>query len=128
MVEELRSACGQVTTVAGSEVDDVIHVSENAIRQVSKILSDEPEGTFFRVGVSGGGCSGFQYLFALDDHFYDDDIVVYDGDIKVVSDEVSMPFMKGSTVDYQMSLQASAFVVNNPHVKSQCGCGTSFAV
>ena len=88
---------------------------------------DSPQVTGLRVGVRGGGCSGFQYLLAFDEQ-RDGDTVVTERGIKLLVDNASIPYVQGSTIDYVESLQGAGFQVNNPNVVAACGCGSSFRV
>src|ERR671921_2636622 len=80
-----------------------------------------------RVGVRGGGCSGFQYSLALDEQRDDDQVFDHEG-IKVLVDPASLRYVDGSTVDYTESLMGAGFEVQNPNVVASCGCGSSFRV
>jgi iron-sulfur cluster assembly accessory protein len=80
-----------------------------------------------RVGVRGGGCSGFQYALALDER-RDDDHVFDASGIRVLVDPASLRYVDGSTVDFTESFQGSGFEVTNPNVVASCGCGSSFRV
>jgi iron-sulfur cluster assembly accessory protein len=80
-----------------------------------------------RVGVRGGGCSGFQYQLALDEQREDDQVFEHQG-IRVIVDPASLQYVDGSEVDYTESLMGSGFQVNNPNVVAACGCGSSFRV
>src|SRR5207247_2850742 len=80
-----------------------------------------------RVGVRGGGCSGFQYALALDEPAGDDQVFEVDG-IRVIVDEQSLLYVDGSEVDYTETLMGSGFQVNNPNVVASCGCGSSFRI
>src|ERR671937_530024 len=80
-----------------------------------------------RVGVRGGGCSGFQYQLAFDEQ-RDGDVVFESHGLKLLIDAESLPFVRGSTIDYEESLQGAGFKVNNPNVVAACGCGSSFRV
>jgi iron-sulfur cluster assembly protein len=80
-----------------------------------------------RVGVKGGGCSGFQYALAIDE-LRDEDQVFETGGIRIIVDPASMQYVDGSTVDYTESFQGSGFEVKNPNVVASCGCGSSFRV
>jgi len=81
-----------------------------------------------RLAVTGGGCSGFQYNFALDDAQLDEDIVVEKGGAKVLIDPVSLDFLKGAEIDFVDEMIGAAFRINNPNATSSCGCGTSFSI
>jgi iron-sulfur cluster assembly protein len=80
-----------------------------------------------RVGVRGGGCSGFQYQLAFDEQ-RDGDEVFEDHGLKLLVDGPSLQFVRGSVIDYEESLQGAGFKVNNPNVVAACGCGSSFRV
>jgi iron-sulfur cluster assembly protein len=84
-------------------------------------------GVGLRVGVRGGGCSGFQYALALDEQHEDDQVFEYEG-IRVIVDSASLRYVDGSTVDYTESLMGAGFEVNNPNVVASCGCGSSFRI
>jgi iron-sulfur cluster assembly protein len=80
-----------------------------------------------RVGVRGGGCSGFQYQLAFDEQ-REGDLVYEDHGLKLLVDGESLQFVSGSVIDYQESLQGAGFKVENPNVVAACGCGSSFRV
>ena len=80
-----------------------------------------------RVGVKGGGCSGFQYQLAFDEQ-RDGDIVFEDHGLKLLVDSQSLSYVDGSQIDYVESLQGAGFQVVNPNVVAACGCGSSFRV
>ena len=80
-----------------------------------------------RVGVRGGGCSGFQYQLAFDEQ-RDDDVVFESHGLKLLVDRPSLQYVSGSVIDYVDSLQGAGFQVNNPNVVAACGCGSSFRV
>lgn len=104
-------------------------VTDNAARRISEILAKEQQaGLKLRISVAGGGCSGFQYSFGLDDRDEDGDIAVEQHGAKVVIDGMSLLYMMGCEVDYVEDLTGSYFRVNNPNASSSCGCGNSFAV
>jgi iron-sulfur cluster assembly accessory protein len=105
-----------------------VTVSDRAAKQIAKILGAEPEPMMLRVAVTGGGCSGFQYNFALDDSRTDDDLVIEKGGVTVLVDPMSLDFLKGAEIDYVDDLIGAAFKIHNPNATSSCGCGTSFSV
>jgi iron-sulfur cluster assembly protein len=80
-----------------------------------------------RVGVRGGGCSGFQYALAFDTE-RDGDQVFMDHGLRILVDGPSLPYVKGAVVDYVDTLQGAGFKVDNPNVIAACGCGSSFRV
>jgi iron-sulfur cluster assembly protein len=106
-----------------------ITLTEGAAIKIKELLSGQAgaEDQALRVGVRGGGCSGFQYALALDSA-KEDDHVFEDRGVSVVVDKVSMQFVFGSEVDYIDGLQGAGFQVNNPNVVAACGCGSSFQV
>ena len=81
-----------------------------------------------RVAVEGGGCSGFQYLFDLVDQPQADDLWVERDGAAALVDDVSVPFLAGSEIDFVEELAAAEFRVRNPNAKSSCGCGVSFSI
>jgi iron-sulfur cluster assembly protein len=80
-----------------------------------------------RVGVRGGGCSGFQYQLAFDEQ-REGDVVFEDHGLRILVDGPSLPYVDGSAIDYVDSLQGAGFQVDNPNVVAACGCGSSFRV
>jgi len=104
-------------------------VSENAAKRIKEIIAqDGGADLMLRIAVSGGGCSGFQYGFTLDDTLTPDDEVLERDGARVVIDSVSVQYMKGSQIDFVEDLVGASFQINNPNATSKCGCGTSFAV
>jgi iron-sulfur cluster assembly protein len=88
----------------------------------------EPAATAgLRVGVRGGGCSGFQYMLAFDEQ-RDGDTVIESQGIRLLVDNASAPYVRGATVDFVDGLQGAGFKVDNPNVVAACGCGSSFRV
>lgn len=105
-----------------------IQVTQNAFNQIRKVLNKEPEGTFLRVSVLGGGCSGFQYKFDMDQVALPNDVMIESDNTQVRIDETSLPFLEGSVIDYANELIGASFKVNNPNATASCGCGTSFTI
>lgn len=105
-----------------------VTVSARAAKRIAEILAAEPAPVMLRLAVTGGGCSGFQYNFALDDQRLDDDLVIARDGAVVLIDPVSLDFLKGAEIDFVDDLIGAAFKVNNPNAASSCGCGTSFSV
>ena len=104
-------------------------LSASAARRIAALACAEGrQDVKLRVSVSGGGCSGFQYLFALDDKSEDGDVLVERDGAKVVVDGMSLMYVIGSELDYVEDLTGSYFKVRNPNASSSCGCGTSFAI
>ena len=105
-----------------------VTVSARAARRIAEILRAESASVMLRLAVTGGGCSGFSYNFALDEARMDDDLVVERDGAIVLIDPVSLDFLKGAEIDFSDDLIGAAFKVNNPNAQSSCGCGTSFSV
>jgi iron-sulfur cluster insertion protein len=105
-----------------------VTVSARAAKRIAAILKDEPAPAMLRIAVTGGGCSGFQYNFTIDDTRMDDDLVLERDGATVLIDLVSLDFLKGAEIDFTDDLIGQAFKINNPNATSSCGCGTSFSV
>jgi iron-sulfur cluster insertion protein len=105
-----------------------VTLSDRAARQIAQILMAEPQPTALRLAVTGGGCSGFQYNFALDDAQLDDDLLVEKNGARVLIDPVSLDFLAGAEIDFTDELIGQTFKVNNPNATASCGCGTSFTI
>lgn len=105
-----------------------VTLSDSAAERISEILHDEDDGVMLRVGVSGGGCSGFQYSFDLDSTRNADDLVLEKNGARVLIDETSLEFLDGAVIDYVDDLIGAAFQINNPNASSSCGCGMSFSI
>ena len=110
------------------EAATAVSLSERAARRIARILAREPGGTALRISVSGGGCSGFQYGFDLDQTRAPDDLVVQRDGAVVLIDSVSLPFMGGAEIDFVDDLIGQSFQVRNPNATASCGCGTSFSI
>ena len=100
----------------------------SAAARITKMLADEPDGSFFRVAVLGGGCSGFQYDFSIDVTKQPDDYVFTAHGVEIVIDAMSLELVDTAELDYKQDLMGSYFAVNNPNATASCGCGTSFSV
>jgi len=108
----------------------MITISDKGAEKVHEFLASQQDDISMaglRVGVRGGGCSGFQYQLAFDEQ-RDNDVVFESHGLKLLVDSESLPFVRGSTIDYEESLQGAGFKVNNPNVVAACGCGSSFRV
>jgi iron-sulfur cluster insertion protein len=112
-----------------SATDQAITVGESAAARISQLIQGEGNPRLMlRLSVSGGGCSGFQYGFKLDDAVNADDRIFEKNGVKVVVDETSLGLLAGSEVTYADGLAGSAFSLRNPNATSTCGCGTSFSI
>jgi iron-sulfur cluster assembly accessory protein len=107
-----------------------VTITDKGAEKVREFLSSQQlEGAEagLRVGVRGGGCSGFQYQLAFDE-IRDGDAVFEDRGLRLLVDNSSLPYVDGSVVDYEDSLTGAGFKVENPNVVAACGCGSSFKV
>ena len=108
----------------------MIEITDKGAEKVHEFLGGQQADVSLaglRVGVRGGGCSGFQYQLAFDEQRENDEVFESRG-LKVLVDRESLQFVRGSTIDYEESLQGAGFKVNNPNVVAACGCGSSFRV
>jgi iron-sulfur cluster assembly accessory protein len=109
-------------------MDHPVTVSARAARRIAEILNAESQPAMLRVAVTGGGCSGFQYNFALDEVKADDDLVLERDGAVVLIDSMSLDFLRGAEIDFVDDLIGASFKFNNPNAQSSCGCGTSFSI
>ncbi len=105
-----------------------ITLSPSAAARVAAIAAKQAKPAVLRLSVEGGGCSGFQYQFALADGPDAEDSVAETAGVRLVVDPVSLDLVAGCIVDYVESLGGAAFKVENPNATAGCGCGSSFAV
>ena len=101
-----------------------VKFTDKAIKQINHLLSKKDKGSFFRIAIKGGGCSGFQYDFSYDLKANDDDLIQNN----ILIDKQSANLLKGSEIDYVEELIGESFKINNPQTKSSCGCGVSFSL
>ena len=105
-------------------------ISESAAKEIRKIIQEQElnaETIRLRVGVKGGGCSGFSYLLDLTEGQKETDEVFEQHGIKVVVDPKSLLYLNGTTIDFKDEIMARGFVFQNPNATSTCGCGSSFS-
>jgi len=100
-----------------------INFSKKAVERINQLIEKKPSGTFFRISVKGGGCSGFKYDFSFDNKIEKDDLTHKN----IVIDKTSLKMLKGSEVDFSEELIGQSFKISNPKTKSSCGCGISFS-
>ena len=101
-----------------------IKFTDKAINQINHLLSSKEKGSFFRIAIKGGGCSGFQYDFSYDKSQNDDDLCHEN----ILIDKTYADLLKGSEIDFVKELIGDSFKINNPQSKSSCGCGVSFSL
>ena len=107
-----------------------VSLSDRAVAEVRRIIDEQdlPDGTGLRVGVKGGGCSGFSYTLGFDDQRKPTDQIVEVQGVTVFCDPKSFLYLNGTVVDFEESLMARGFKFTNPNAAKSCGCGESFSV
>ena len=111
--------------------DQAVILTETAAREIKSIIEQQEldlDKVRLRVGVKGGGCSGFSYLLDLTETQKETDEVFEQHGVKIIIDPKSLLYLSGVTVDFKDELMGRGFVFNNPNATSSCGCGSSFAV
>ena len=110
-------------------------LTETARKEINNIIKDKTdelgdnEQTYLRVGVKGGGCSGFSYILDLTGNIKGNDQIVSEQDgIKVICDPQSLLYIDGTEIDFRDEVMGRGFVFENPNATASCGCGSSFAV
>ncbi len=106
----------------------MLTLTQAAAARISAINAENKNQKRLRIAVQGGGCSGFQYTFLMDDAVLMDDHIFSHQDAEIIIDEMSLSLLGGSTLDYQDDLAASMFTITNPNAKTGCGCGNSFSI
>lgn len=118
---------GMALGPASSET--MLEFSDSAVRKLKLVQEEENNpNLMLRVSVYGGGCSGFQYTFSLDEEAKPGDRTVEKDGVTLLIDQMSYQYLAGSEVDFSEGLEGAMFVVNNPNAKSTCGCGASFSI
>ena len=101
-----------------------IKFTDNALKQINAMLSKKDKGSFFRIAIKGGGCSGFKYNFSFETSAKVEDLKFNN----ILIDKSSAELLKGSEVDFVSELIGDSFKISNPQTKSSCGCGVSFSL
>lgn len=117
--------------MAEAELDQVnINISDKAATEIKKAMAENkvPMDFGLRMGVKGGGCSGFTYVLGFDENPRDFDKIINSNGVKVFVDEKSIPYLSGVILDYEDSLNGKGFTFANPNASRTCGCGHSFSV
>lgn len=106
----------------------MITITDSAVLKLKDILAEENNPSLkLRVFVQGGGCSGMQYGFTLDEDQADDDWEIEVNDVKVLVDSMSGGYLQGAVIDYKEDQYGSSFAIKNPNAVTTCGCGSSFS-
>lgn len=115
---------------AGLEVRKDIELTDKAAEEILKIKEENniPASHMLRVGVKGGGCSGFSYVLAFEEGQREGDLIIEDRGVRILIDERSLMYLRGTVLDYTDGLNGRGFVFNNPMAARTCGCGSSFGV
>jgi len=115
--------------LGSGSTETLLEFSDSAVRKLKSLQAEEgkPE-LMLRVSVYGGGCSGFQYTFSLDEEINPTDKTVHKDSVTLIIDQKSYQYLAGSEVDFSEGLEGAMFVVNNPNATSTCGCGASFSI
>ena len=109
--------------------ETLLEFSDSAVKKLKALqIEEQKPNLMLRVSVYGGGCSGFQYTFSLEEETKPVDRTVEKDGATLVIDQMSYQYLTGSTVDYVEGLEGAMFVVNNPNATSTCGCGASFSI
>jgi len=107
----------------------ILHITDSCAARIKVLRKTEGNmNLMLRIAVSGGGCSGFQYGFNLDEKIGEDDLTFEHEGVKIVIDETSLELLEGSEVDYKTELGGAFFQISNPNATASCGCGSSFAI
>jgi iron-sulfur cluster insertion protein len=108
-----------------------VKFTDQAALKIKEFITEESNPKLFlRVYIQGGGCSGFQYGFTLDEAINDDDFIVTNEQVgvKLVIDAMSEPYLKNAEIDFMDNIEGAHFVIRNPNAKTTCGCGSSFSI
>ena len=108
-----------------------LQLTENAAKEIKKVIAEQkmPENVALRVGVEGGGCSGFEYKLGFDEHVDEQtDTVCEMHGVRVAVDKKSLLHLDGTEIDYHTGIDKRGFVFSNPNATKSCGCGSSFDV
>ncbi|PZO88007.1 MAG: iron-sulfur cluster insertion protein ErpA [Micavibrio aeruginosavorus] len=106
-----------------------ITLTDGLVKQIKTLREKDGNPRLnLRITVDSGGCQGFEYKFELTETVNADDETFEKDGIAVIIDDISLPYMRGCTIDYVSDLIGAYFKIDNPNAKSACGCGTSFAV
>jgi iron-sulfur cluster insertion protein len=104
----------------------MLNVTEKAVSQLRDYLDEDNK--YLRIFVEGGGCSGFQYGFDIEEQVQEDDFEIPLNEFSIVIDSMSMQYLQGATLDFTDDLMGTSFVIKNPNAQTTCGCGSSFSV
>lgn len=116
-----------MNTISFAAPEPSLKISDAALARVRELIREQGKPALkLRVSIEGGGCSGFQYDFSLDEARTDDDLLISRDGVELLVDPLSMQYLDGAEVDYVEQLSGAQFVIHNPNAKTTCGCGSSF--
>lgn len=109
----------------------ILTLGENAVQQIAQILLQNTQKPHFRVQIKGGGCSGFEYVFGIDDTVREQDFCQYiensENSFMLLVDAISFQYIEDANIDYVSDAKGARFVVSNPNAQLSCSCGSSFS-
>ena len=106
----------------------MITITETAVAKIKDIIAEENNPAIkLRVFVQGGGCSGMQYGFTLDEEVNEDDWDIESNGVNVLVDSMSGGYLQGAIIDYKDDVMGASFSISNPNAQTTCGCGSSFS-
>lgn len=106
----------------------VVYLTDAAVEKIRTMaVKDGKEEACLRIGVVTGGCAGLSYDLRFQKNPYDNDLIIEQGDLKILVHPDSVPFLKGTEIHYVDTLKESGFQYKNPNASNSCGCGTSFS-
>lgn len=111
-----------------------ITINDLAVEKVKEFIEEDIKESgevvelFLRVFIKGGGCSGFEYGFTLDEEKNEDDFLLEKDGVKVLVDAASAMYLHGAEIKYKSEMMGGRFTIDNPNAKSTCGCGSSFSI
>ncbi|WP_372701593.1 iron-sulfur cluster insertion protein ErpA [Castellaniella sp.] len=115
------------SSISRSSVSAAIGLTAAALARLRQLRADQGNPALkLRIYVEGGGCSGFQYGFGLEESAAADDLVIEQDGMQLLVDPLSVEYLTGAQIDYEEALKGSQFVVRNPNAETTCGCGSSF--
>lgn len=108
-------------------MNEIVQLTEAAAFQIKEMMKhNEEEGSFLRVAVKGGGCSGLSYGMAFEQEVTEDDFQLEQFEIKILVNKEDSAILNGTTIDYKQSMMGGGFTIDNPNAIASCGCGSSF--
>ncbi|MFT5423507.1 MAG: iron-sulfur cluster assembly protein [Phycisphaerales bacterium] len=121
----------ELAMTSDAAVQTGVILSESAAREIKTIIGQQEldaDKVCLRVGVKGGGCSGFSYILDLTETMKDSDELFEQHGVRIICDPKSLLYLGGTTVDFKDEIMGRGFVFSNPNATTNCGCGSSFSV